>query len=214
MPRGGDDNATVVLARVGIGATAAVPEPVEFVPSTPRMATLPRPMVEPAHRTGRAPDPGRVLERVPVHRSKLLVIGTGVLAVIVLLFGAIAWANSRSHVVRADDQGQVRLYSGLPYSVLGISLTDDGQPLGITAAVVRTREPSALDSGVQGEGEATVLAARLMWRYGIPTQWPMPSAAPTTAPTPAPRGKATATKQTAAQKAAAAKARAKARKRG
>ncbi len=211
---GGDDNATVVLARVGIGATAAVPEPVEFVPSTPRMATLPRPMVEPAHRTGRAPDPGRVLERVPVHRSKLLVIGAGVLAVTVLLFGAIAWANSRSHVVRADDQGQMRLYSGLPYSVLGISLTDDGQPLGITAAVVRTREPSALDSGVQGEGEATVLAARLMWRYGIPTQWPMPSAAPTTAPTPAPRGKATATKQTAAQKAAAAKARAKARKRG
>jgi protein phosphatase len=209
---GGEDNATVVLARVGTGAPAAVPAPVEFVPSTPRVATLPRPMVEPSHRTGRAPEPGRVLERVPGARSRVLIIAASVVAVIALVIGGIAWAASRSHVVQADDSGQVRLYSGLPYSFLGLTLMDDGQPLGISARVVNAAEPSALDQGVQGEGESAALAARLMWRYGIPSQWTAPTVVVTPAPTPvAPKKPAARTK---AQKAAAAKARAAARKRG
>jgi protein phosphatase len=207
---GGEDNATVVLARVGTGAPAAVPAPVEFVPSTPRVATLPRPMVEPSHRTGRAPEPGRVLERVPGARSRVLIIAASVVAVIALVIGGIAWAASRSHVVQADDSGQVRLYSGLPYSFLGLTLMDDGQPLGISARVVNAAEPSALDQGVQGEGESAALAARLMWRYGIPSQW----TAPTVAVAPAPAAPKKPTARTKAQKAAAAKARAAARKRG
>ncbi|MGB1376392.1 MAG: protein phosphatase 2C domain-containing protein, partial [Miltoncostaeaceae bacterium] len=48
---GGEDNATVVLGRVGDGPPAEVPEPAEFIPPTPRVATLPRPMVEPGART-------------------------------------------------------------------------------------------------------------------------------------------------------------------
>lgn len=208
---GGDDNATVVLARVGVGAPAAVPAPVEFVPSTPRVATLPRPTVEPTHRTGRAPEPGRVLERVPGARSKVLIIAASAVAFIALIIGGIAWAASRSHVVQADDSGQVRLYSGLPYSFLGLTLMDDGQPLGISARAVNAAEPSALDQGVQGEGESTALAARLMWRYGIPAQW----TAPTVAVAPAPR-RASPRKPAARTKAqkAAAKARAAARARG
>jgi protein phosphatase len=207
---GGEDNATVVLARVGTGAPAAVPTPVEFVPSTPRVATLPRPTVEPSHRTGRAPEPGRVLERVPGARSKVLIIAASVVAVIALVIGGIAWAASRSHVVQADDSGQVRLYSGLPYSFLGLTLMDDGQPLGISARVVNAAEPGALDQGVQGEGESAALAARLMWRYGSPSQWTAPTVAVTPKPA-APRKPAARTK---AQKAAAAKARAAARTRG
>ena len=215
---GGEDNATVVLARVGTGEPAAVPAPVEFVPATPRVATLPRPMVEPNHRTGRAPEPGRVLERVPGARSKVLIIAASVVAVVGLVIGGIAWAASRSHVVQADDSGQVRLYSGLPYSFLGLTLMDDGQPLGISARAVNAAEPSALDQGVQGEGESAALAARLMWHYGMPSAWPAPTPAPTPVPAPAKAAPKKTTKQTArqtaAQRAAAARARAAARKRG
>ncbi len=172
---GGEDNATVVLARVGEGDPAAVPGPVEFVPATPRVAVLPRPMVEPGARTARAPEPGRVLERVPTARSRLLLAGAAVLVVAGLIAGLTAWAASRSHVVQADDAGQVRLYAGLPYSALGISLLDDGRPLGIPAREVQADDASALDQGIQGEGEATALATRLIWRYGMPQQWKVPA---------------------------------------
>lgn len=173
---GGEDNATVVLARVGEGDAAAVPAPLEFVPATPRVAVLPRPMVEPGARTARAPEPGRVLERVPTARSKLLIAGAGVLVVAGVIMGLTAWAASRSHVVRADDAGQVRLYAGLPYSPLGIPLMDDGRPLGVPARDVTAEDASALDQGIQGEGEATALATRLIWRYGMPQQWKVPEA--------------------------------------
>ena len=159
-----------------------------------------------------------MLERVPGARSKVLVIAASVVAVVGLVIGGIAWAASRSHVVQADDSGQVRLYSGLPYSFLGLTLMDDGQPLGISARAVNAAEPSALDQGVQGEGESVALAARLMWHYGMPSVWAAPTPAPTPVTAPAkaaPKKTAKQTaKQTAAQKAAAAKARAAARKRG
>ena len=172
---GGEDNATVVLARVGTGTDATVPEPLEFVPATPRVAVLPRPTVEPGARTARAPEPGRVLERVQTTRSKLLLAGAAVLVVAGLIIGFTAWAASRSHVVRADDAGQVRLYAGLPYSALGVSLLDDGRPLGVNARAVVADDPSALDQGIQGEGEATALATRLIWHYGMPQTWGVPA---------------------------------------
>ncbi len=172
---GGEDNATVVLARIGHGADTAVPEPAEFVPATPRVATLPRPTVEPGARTSRAPEPGRVLERVPTTRSRLLLAGVIVLAIAGVGAGATAWAASRSHVIQADDAGQVRLYAGLPYSVLGIPLMDDGRPIGVPATAVLAEDPSALDQGIQGEGEAVALATRLIWRYGLPVQWKVPA---------------------------------------
>ena len=171
---GGEDNATVVLARVGQGDAAAVPAALEFVPSTPRVAVLPRPMVEPGARTARAPEPGRVLERVPTARSKLLIAGAAVLAVAGIIMGLTVWAASRSHVVQADEAGQVRLYAGLPYSPLGMSLLDDGRPLGVPARVVEAEDASALDQGIKGEGEATALATRLIWRYGMPQEWKVP----------------------------------------
>jgi protein phosphatase len=171
---GGEDNATVVLGRVGDGPPAEVPEPAEFIPPTPRVATLPRPMVEPGARTARAPEPGRVLERVPTGRSRLLLIGAAVLLVIGLVIGGTTWAASRSHVVQADDAGQVRLYAGLPYAPLGISLMDEGRPLGVPASVVRAEDATALDQGILGEGEAVALATRLIWRHGMPQQWKVP----------------------------------------
>ena len=212
---GGEDNATVVLARIGTGEPATVPEPVEFVPPTPRMATLPRPLVEPTHRTGRSPQPDRVLEHVPRARSKMLLIVAAVIVVVGFIVGGVAWASSRSHVVQADDSGQLRLYNGLPYSPLGISLLSDGQVIGVPAAAVLAEEPSALEEGVQGEGEATALAVRLAWHYGIPTTWESPSAAPVPVATPAKKKTAkTSPNATAAQKKKAAAAQAAARKRG
>jgi hypothetical protein len=136
-------------------------------------------MVEPGARTARAPEPGRVLERVPTGRSRLLLIGASVLLVIGLVIGATTWAASRSHVVQADDAGQVRLYAGLPYAPLGISLMDDGRPLGVPAGVVRAEDASALDQGILGEGEAVALATRLIWRHGMPQQWKVPRAGAT-----------------------------------
>jgi len=173
---GGEDNATVVLARVGEGDAAPVPPVTEFTPATPRVATLPRPTVEPGARSARAPEPGRVLERVPTTRSRILLAGTAVLVVAGLLAGGIAWLSSRSHVVQADDAGQVRLYAGLPYAPLGIALSDTGRPLGVPASAVQAEDPQALDQGVQGEGEAVALATRLIWRHGMPQQWKVPRA--------------------------------------
>jgi hypothetical protein len=77
-------------------------------------------------------------------------------------------------VVQADDAGQVRLYAGLPYAPLGISLMDDGRPLGVPASVVRAENAAALDQGILGEGEAVALATRLIWRHGMPQQWKVP----------------------------------------
>jgi hypothetical protein len=68
----------------------------------------------------------------------------------------------------------VRLYAGLPYSPLGISLLDTGRPLGVPAALVQADDGAALEQGIQGEGEATALATRLIWRYGMPQQWKVP----------------------------------------
>lgn len=175
---GGEDNATVVLARVGEGEGAPVPPPTDFTPATPRVATLPRPMVEPGARSARSPEPGRVLEQVPTTRSRILLAGAGLLTVGLVAVGAIAWAASRSHVVQADDAGQVRLYAGLPYAPLGIALSDTGRPLGIPASVVQAEDPQALDQGVQGEGEAVALATRLIWRHGMPQQWQVPRVGP------------------------------------
>jgi hypothetical protein len=131
-------------------------------------------MVEPGARSARAPEPGRVLERVPTARSKILIAGAAVLVVAAAIVGATAWAASRSHVVQADEQGQVRLYAGLPYSPLGISLIDSGRPLGVPAALVTADDATALDQGIQGEGEATALATRIIWHYGMPQQWKVP----------------------------------------
>ncbi|MSO43701.1 MAG: serine/threonine-protein phosphatase [Thermoleophilia bacterium] len=171
---GGEDNATVVLVRVGTGEAAAMPEPVVYVPPVPRVATLPRSMVEPGRRTQRAPEPERVLERVATGTSRILITGAAVLVLVGLLIGGVAWAASRSHVVQADDDGQVRLYDGLPYSPLGISLMDDGRNLGVSAREVGADDPSALEQGIQGEGEATALAARVVWYYGLPQKWTVP----------------------------------------
>lgn len=171
---GGEDNATVVLARVGEGEAAPVPPAAEFTPATPRVATLPRPTVEPGARSARSPEPGRVLEQVPTTRSRILLAGAALLVVGLVAVGAIAWAASRSHVVQADDAGQVRLYAGLPYAPLGIALSDSGRPLGIPASVVQAEDAQALDQGVQGEGEAVALATRLIWRHGMPQQWQVP----------------------------------------
>ena len=120
------------------------------------------------------PEPGRVLERVPTATSRILLAGAAVLVIAGVIAGATAWAASRSHVVQADEAGQVRLYAGLPYSPLGIALMDDGRPLGVPAAVVTAEDADALEQGIQGEGEATALATRLIWRYGMPQQWKVP----------------------------------------
>ena len=145
----------------------------------------------------------------------MLLIIAAVIVVVGLIVGGVAWASSRSHVVQADDSGQVRLYTGLPYSPLGMSLLNDGQVIGVPAASVLAEEPSALDQGVQGEGEATALAVRLAWHYGIPTTWASPRAAPVPTPKAVKKKAAkTGAKAARAQKKKAAAAQAAARKRG
>lgn len=190
---GGVDNITVVLARVGSGDTAAPddqstaehprpparrggdtseqPRPAELGSGhTAEMRVLGgvrgRASQESA-RTAPAPRAPRVLEPAGRRRSRLrpAVVAVGVLLIAVT--GAVAWVGSRTFVVEASPGGQVRVAHGLPVSIGPLDLSSPWQDTGVPADPVRADR--AADFGAaRGQGEAVAVAARLVWRYGLP----------------------------------------------
>ncbi|MGD9696516.1 MAG: Stp1/IreP family PP2C-type Ser/Thr phosphatase [Thermoleophilia bacterium] len=188
---GGTDNVTVVLARVGIVGTDAPADTAEapFLPDGPDASTTAKMKVlggvhghagtdRADGERGDAPRV-RVLEPVGRRRRRLAPALIGVVVALVLAGGAGAWVASRTYVVTTDPAGEVRVDHGLPFDLLGIDLSRPWQDTGVSADLVRESEPKALDGGARGQGEAVELAARLVWRYSLPTTVPVPGAADT-----------------------------------
>ncbi len=198
---GGIDNVTVVLARVGEVSADASGDTVEV----PVVAPGPAPgdtatsgevrVLGGVHghagteRAGAtASRPPKVLEPAGRRRSRVLPVLAGVLVLLVIVGGAVAWIASRTYTVEAGSQGTVRVAHGLPVSVFGRELSVEWQDTGVSADAVRASQPDALSSSARGQGEAVGLAASLVWRYGVSQppviEAPAPPAPTTTSTTP------------------------------
>ena len=191
---GGADNVTVVLGRVGTGAPWSSGDTVEApVVAPPEGATATGVRVlggvhghAGAERAGSGPaPPPKVLERAGRRRSRAVPILAGTLVVLALVAGGVAWFASRSYLVDAGPDGTVMVSHGLPGSLFGNALAVDWQDTGVPVDAVRASDPGALSSTSRGQGEAVVLAAGLVWRFGL-DEAPDVSAppAPETPPTP------------------------------
>ena len=188
LDRGGNDNITVVLARIGDAADGAV-EVTGALPavgastdaeSTQALRIPPPPPSIP--KPARTP---RVLERTVPARSRLgrRIVGLG--AILVLLLGAFgAWASSRAYFVDGGAVGTVRVYHGAPFEILGVSLFSKWGDTGVAAAPIRAADPAILGRSVHGQGDAVHRAVEIVWRYGLP-QVPEVTPPDTPAKTPA-----------------------------
>jgi protein phosphatase len=195
---GGTDNVTVVLARVGIvgadGASDTAEAPV-LVPAgegepgqTAEMKVLGG--VHGRSGTGRAgaataTRPPRVLERVPRRRRRLRPAILAVTVILALVVGGALWVASRTYVVEASPEGEVRVSHGLPFDLAGLDLSRPWQDTGVPAEAVRAADPGALESAARGQGEAVELAASLVWRYGLPEPPALEPPTPAGPPVPA-----------------------------
>jgi serine/threonine protein phosphatase PrpC len=172
LDHGGNDNVTVVLARIGAAGDGA-PEITGVLPaidtsqdteSTQALRIPPPP--EAAVTPPRTP---RVLERTTPTRGGLVrrVVGLG--AIILLLLAAFgAWASSRSYFVDGEPDGTVRVYQGAPVDLLGVKLFAEWGDTGVATATVEAAEPAALGRSVHGQGEAVHRAVDITWRHGLP----------------------------------------------
>ncbi len=192
---GGVDNVTVVLARVGPapegndGDTAEAPV---VVPDNPTPTSEVR-VLGGVHghagseRAGAGPSrPPQVLERAGRRRSRAIPVLIGVLILLIVVGGAVAWVASRTYTVEAGPAGTVRVAHGLPISIFGRELSVEWQDTGVSSDAVRASDPGALSSSARGQGEAVGLAASLVWRYGVsqPPVIEAPPAPTTTTTTP------------------------------
>jgi protein phosphatase len=194
---GGTDNVTVVLARVGIVETDGASDTAEVPVIAPPDDADPTQTAEMkvlggvhghagSGRPGAASSrPPRVLEPVPRRRRvRLRPAILVVVVVLALVAGGALWVASRTYVVEAAPDGDVRVAHGLPFDVAGIDLARPWQDTGVSADAVRASDPDALSSAARGQGEAVELAASLVWRYGLPLA-PQLQAPPAGPPAPA-----------------------------
>jgi protein phosphatase len=191
---GGADNTTVVLARLGKDGTPTDELPPDETVAAPLAETLQMPAVERSGKrpvksvevppSPRAAPPARVLERVAPRRSRRGPILIAVVIAVLLLGGGVAWAASRTYVVERGPDGAVWVAHGFPWSPLGIDLSRPWQTTGVAATTVDGAEPGAIDSSARGQGDAVAVAARIVWRHGIPAFTPLepPPAPPPSRP--------------------------------
>lgn len=198
---GGVDNVTVVLGRVGAGEPRAVDDTVE-VPAVTLVDEPARPTTEMrvlggvhghagAERTGSAPARApKVLEPAGRRRSRVMPVLVGILVLLAVILGGVAWVASRTYTLEAGPDGTVQVAHGLPVSLFGNDLSMDWQDTGVPVEAVRAGQPGALSSTARGQGEAVELAAGLVWRYSVtdppaiaPPKTPAAPPTPTTAET-------------------------------
>jgi protein phosphatase len=190
---GGADNVTVVLARVAheedpSGDTAEAPVVAADGDGDTAVGGEVR-VLGGVHGHAGRPDgaPARtakVLEPVRRRRSRLVPALAGVVVVLLLAAGAVAWVSSRSYGLEEGPGGTIQVTNGLGWTILGQDLSRTWQETGVDAGTVRAAEPEALSTDIHGQGEAVALAARLVWSYGVPQPPALEEPAPAATPTP------------------------------
>jgi protein phosphatase len=179
LEKGGTDNITVVLGRIGDrdaapGVTGELP--VVSSESTERIRIPTPPDAFPkSHR------PPVVLEPTSPDRGRLR-RGIGIAAVLIILIGAFgAWAASRTYFVDGDEGGTVQVYHGAPLSIGGLDLFAEWADTGLATSAVEGGDPAALGRTARGQGDAVHRAVDLVWRFGLTDVPPL-----TVPPPPAP----------------------------
>jgi len=195
---GGADNVTVVLARVAreddrsgdtAEAPALTPADADGSGDTATVHAGEVRVLGGVHGHAGRPDgattlPPKVLEPVRRRRSRAIPIVAGVVVLLVIAAGAVAWVSSRSYGVEEGPDGTVQVTNGLGWGLFGQDLSRTWQETGVAADTVRAVEPRALSTAVHGQGEAVALAARLAWTYGIPQPPALEAPEPARTPTP------------------------------
>jgi protein phosphatase len=196
---GGTDNVTVVLARIGRAdrprrrttEASAETRPIEAPTESKGETTAEMPAMRSLR--GQVPPPGetddpkarrpRVLQPVSGRRrSRLRPAAVAIVVVLLLGAGAVWWVASRSYAVSEGDDGEALVVHGLPFEVLGVSLSVPWQELDVSADAVRASDEGALADRARGQGEAVEIAARVVWAAGLPDAPPIVASAEPAAP--------------------------------
>ena len=166
LEKGGTDNVTVVLGRIGDAdaeQSGTRELPVVAGDATGRIRIPSPPDAVP--RSSRSP---RVLESTKPSRSRWR-RGFGIAAVVVVLIAAFgAWAASRTYFVDGEQAGTVRVYHGAPFSIAGVDLFAEWGDTGVATPAVERADAGALGRAARGQGDAVRRAVNLVWSFGLP----------------------------------------------
>lgn len=174
--KGGHDNVTVVLARVGEGEPSA--DGVTETGETGETATAStRPMRvlggvrghQGSERLGSSSARRtQILQPVARRGTRVRPAFAAVAVVLALIVGGVAWVASRTYVVEAGPDDTVRVTNGFPLGIGGLDLAVPWQETGVPVDTVRMDDPAALRRRARGQGEAVELAAGLVWEFVLP----------------------------------------------
>ncbi len=172
---GGRDNITAVAFRVADAEAREGEESATLISRTAEQAGLTGERMRAAgdRLRGRGPMPP------PPRRRRFLGWAVAILAVIVIVGGGLLAARS-VYFLGTDDQGDVAVYRGLPYTLpLGISLYSKQYSIPVQVGTLsEDRQRAVTGHTLRGKGDATDLADDIKLR---PTEGLPPPPAPTPA---------------------------------
>src|SRR3954468_7135642 len=173
---GGRDNITAVAFRVADADAREGEESATLISRTAEQAGLTGERVRAAgdRLRGRGPMPA------PPRRRRILGWVVAILAVIVIVGGGLLAARS-VYFLGSDDQGDVAVYRGLPYTLpLGISLYSKQYSIPVQVGTLsEDRQEAVTGHTLRGKGDATDLADDIKLRpaEGLPPPAPAPAPA-------------------------------------
>src|SRR3954468_17093049 len=173
---GGRDNITAVAFRLADADAKEGEESATLISRTAEQAGMTGERVRAAgdRLRGRGPMPA------PPRRRRILGWVVAILAVIVIVGGGLLAARS-VYFLGSDDQGDVAVYRGLPYTLpLGISLYSKQYSIPVQVGTLsEDRQEAVTGHTLRGKGDATDLADDIKLRpaEGLPPPAPAPAPA-------------------------------------
>jgi serine/threonine protein phosphatase PrpC len=171
---GGRDNITAVAFRVADASAEEGEESATLISRTAEQAGLTGERMRAAgdRIRGRGPMPA------PPRRRRYLGWAVAILAAVVIIGGGLLFARS-VYFLGTDDQGDVALYRGLPYTLpLGVSLYSKQYSVPVQEGTLsQDRQKAVTGHTLRGKGDATDLINDIQARptEGLPPPPPSPS---------------------------------------